>query len=337
MIEIFIFLLVAFLYIHIVSQYKSNEDLDVYEIDYYDNVNLQETCNLMQPFLFSTYDIFPKLPNLQELASLRSASPQLILYEKGDPTHPFEIPLKMATESVFFNPPTPQESHKQYYSEGNSRWMSNMADLSHDMHSLDSYLKPAFTASKEYDMLSGSIMCTTPFKYHRNTRKFLVVNEGEICLKMAPWKSNKLYLYEVVDTVRGEIRSTVDVWNPSLKHKSSWEKIQFMEVLAKGGQVVYIPPYWGYSIQYRAANSQLYEVTYSTVFNRVAFLGEIVQNMLQRENTVYKKWPSVEQVKVETKDPDSPKEFMNQENDGHIDQEITDKTETTSIATNDII
>ena len=121
----------------------------------------------------------------------------------------------------------------------------------------------------------------------------LVVNDGEICLKMAPWKSNKSNLYEVFDSVRGEIRSTVDVWNPSPKHRPFLDKIRFVEVVAKAGQVLYIPSYWGYSIQYRQPNTQIYQITYSTLFNRVAFLGEIVQVLLQKQNTVYKKWPSI--------------------------------------------
>jgi hypothetical protein len=270
MIELFIFILVIFLYVHIVVQYKSGEDLDVYEIDYYDNTNLQKLCDALQPFLFHYLEVFPDLRD-QEMPK------QWILYEKGDPVHPFEVPRKQARIAM-----STVGKDKNYYSETPIE----------DFTVLDSYLKPAFTMQREYAVLGGTNQTTTPFVYHCNSRRFLVIQDGEICLKMAPWKKNIKNLYEIHDYQNGQIRSLMDVWSPSAQYRRSWEKIEFVEVVAKKGQVIYIPPFWGYSIKYQEPRTQVLQLTYSTIFNRIAFIGDIIQCQLQKENTVYKKWPS---------------------------------------------
>ena len=40
--HIFLFILILFMYIHIVNQYKTGEDLEIYEMDYVSNTHLQK-------------------------------------------------------------------------------------------------------------------------------------------------------------------------------------------------------------------------------------------------------------------------------------------------------
>jgi hypothetical protein len=49
---ILIFVIVVFLYIHIINEYKVSEDLEVYEIDYQSNGILQDACEIKQPVIF---------------------------------------------------------------------------------------------------------------------------------------------------------------------------------------------------------------------------------------------------------------------------------------------
>ena len=287
MIELFIFFLVAFLYIQIVLQYKSNEDLDVYEIDYIDNINLQETCNLMQPFLFYSDYILPVLGK-----PLKDTT--IVLYEKsatnpGSISHPFQISLNIVHDLF----ETAIETQQKYYSNTHLTPTAENEEWFMDLQIMDTFLKPPLTIQTDRSLLMGTVGCTTPFKYHRNSRKFLVVQSGQILLKMAPWKSNKKYLHEIHDYQNGEIRSMIDVWDPLPQYRRSWEKVQFVEISAKCGQVVYIPSYWGFSIKYQEPSTILYDFTYSTAANRLAFLGEIALIWLQQGNVTYKKWPSI--------------------------------------------
>ena len=51
-IRLLIFLLIVFLYLHVTSQWKTSEDMEVYEADFINNTQLQEICNAKQPVLF---------------------------------------------------------------------------------------------------------------------------------------------------------------------------------------------------------------------------------------------------------------------------------------------
>jgi hypothetical protein len=47
-----VFSIVFLSYFHIINQYQTSEDSEIYEMDYKDNANLQETCNIKQPVIF---------------------------------------------------------------------------------------------------------------------------------------------------------------------------------------------------------------------------------------------------------------------------------------------
>ena len=52
LIHILLFIIILLLYIHIVHQYKTSEDLEIYEFDYENTEHLQEVCNIKQPAVF---------------------------------------------------------------------------------------------------------------------------------------------------------------------------------------------------------------------------------------------------------------------------------------------
>jgi hypothetical protein len=43
------------------QEYKQSEDLEIYEMDYNNNVQLQEICNVKQPIIFDIEPIFPTI------------------------------------------------------------------------------------------------------------------------------------------------------------------------------------------------------------------------------------------------------------------------------------
>ena len=60
-ISFLIFLIILFLYIHIIHQLKTSEDLEIYEMDYSTNSQLQEVCEVKQPVLFEFQSIYPDI------------------------------------------------------------------------------------------------------------------------------------------------------------------------------------------------------------------------------------------------------------------------------------
>ena len=56
--------LVVIVYMHVVFQLTTSNDLEIFEVDTPSKIKLEEVCNLRQPFLFMYQDdslsIFPK-------------------------------------------------------------------------------------------------------------------------------------------------------------------------------------------------------------------------------------------------------------------------------------
>jgi len=293
MTEWFFFFLVIFLYIHILQQYKYSDEKDVYEMDYIDNTNLQQSCQLLQPIVFSTYEILPKLPSLDDaVGEVGTEHLSLGIMDETSTKYATPIPYQLAMNLL------QDSTTKNYYSEHNETLLLQAApEFLEKIQELDSFLQPPFTVQSHHDICIGAKGSYTPCRYHVNSRKFMVIQTGKITVKMAPWKKYAKNLHEIRDYELGEYRSNMNVWNPKEHHRREFDKIEFLEFDVDAGNILYIPSYWAYSIQYQEACTVMVEYTYRTLFNRLAFLGESTRIWLQRQNT-YKTWfPTKEMVK----------------------------------------
>jgi hypothetical protein len=102
---------------------------------------------------------------------------------------------------------------------------------------------------------------------------------------MTPWKSQK-YLSPINDYENYEFRSPVNVWSPQPKYKSDVSKIKFLEFDVMPGFMLYIPPYWWYSIKFSDSSETLITgFTYNTIMNCVANLPKWSLYYMQQHNT----------------------------------------------------
>jgi AAA+ superfamily predicted ATPase len=69
--SVLFFILILFFYIHLQYQYKTSDDLEIYELDYTTNQQLQEICHLKQPVLFQL-DQFKDIEPFFEMISLKN-------------------------------------------------------------------------------------------------------------------------------------------------------------------------------------------------------------------------------------------------------------------------
>jgi len=293
MTEWFFFFLVIFLYMHILQQYKYSDEKDVYEMDYIDNTNLQQSCQLLQPIVFSTHEILPNLPSLDDaVGEVGTEQLSLGIMDETSTKYATPIPYTLAMNLL------ENSSTKNYYSEHNETLLLQAApEFLEKIQELDSFLQPPFTVQSHHDVCIGAKGSNTPCRYHVNSRKFMVIQTGKITVKMVPWKKYAKHLHEIRDYELGEYRSNMNVWNPKEHHRREFDKIEFLEFDVDAGNILYIPSYWAYSIQYQEACTVMVEYTYRTLFNRLAFLGESTRIWLQRQNT-YKTWfPTKEMVK----------------------------------------
>ena len=284
----FIFTIILFLYIHIVGEYSRSEDLEIYEMDYSNNKQFQEVCNIKQPVLFEFRTIEPHIfqdMNIQTLANTITDDLQIVdsndYWKNLDTVDSISVPIQTAHKLI------ETDTHSHFFTEHNEGFIEDNK-LAGKLKTLDEYFKPYGTIQTQYDFIMGSAHCVGPMRYHTDYRRILGVSSGKIHVKMTPWKSSK-YLDPIKDFEKYEFRSPVNVWKPQSKYMNDMSKIKFLEFDILAGHMLYIPPYWWYSIKYSdMTNTCGFVCTYNTIINRIANIPDIGMYMLQQQNITKK-------------------------------------------------
>lgn len=287
LVHICLFLIVLFLYVYVMNQFKKSEDLDIYEMDYSSNQHLQEICEIRQPVLFNFFAVDPNLfYDLSHRSITKYGSYDVKIkdahdyYKEGKNVDAVALSLT-STLNLFEN-----DNAAHFFSEDNEEFLDESGILK-IVQSMDDFLKPDFTIRRNYDLCFGSANSVTPLRYHTNYRQYLCVTTGKIHVKMTPWKSHK-YLHPIVDYENYEFRSPVHPVNPQDHFVKDYEKTKFIEFDVLKGYVLYIPPYWWYSIEYSEANTFVAGVSYTTMMNCVSNLPNLTIHWLQRQNITKK-------------------------------------------------
>jgi hypothetical protein len=133
-----------------------------------------------------------------------------------------------------------------------------------------------------YDIWSGSVGCQTPLRYNLNYRNYIYLTNGSAKLKLIPPQSSR-YLDVVKDYDNFEYRSPVNPWSIQEKYKTAFDKIKVLDINIVPGQMIFIPAYWWYSIEYTEL-SCICSFQYRTYMNTLAILPEIILSLLQKQN-----------------------------------------------------
>ena len=279
-----IFIIVLFLYVHIIGQYKKSEDLEIYEMDYVSNANLQEVCNIKQPVLFEFKNVNSDIFTDLDLEILQKHETYDVKVKDTNDVSDY-VMLKYGSFKGLID--TDAKSH--FITEGNHEFIED-AGLYSEFAELNAYLKPNFTVETKYDILMGSKDSATPLRYHTNERQFIIVSSGKIHLKMTPWKSRK-YLHPIIDYDNYEFRSPINAWDntKNADYMKDVDKLKYLEFDVMAGYILYIPPYWWYSIKYSSEPDTLaLGATYNSVINIMANAHDIARYYIQQQNTVTK-------------------------------------------------
>ena len=292
-----IFIVVLFMYVHFVSHFKKSEDLEIYEMDYSTSQNLNEVCDLKQPVLFEFKNVYSELFNDLDLDpdKFKNGTHDVKIKDVADADSGDYVVLPFSSAETLIR----SDTKSRFYSEHNYEFA---AENSNAMFSeIDSFLKPAFSAQTKYDIIFGSKGAYTPMRYHTEFRKFICVQSGKIHVKMSPWRSHK-FLHPYDDYINYEFKSPVNVWKPQSKYMLDMEKLKFLDFEVKAGYVLYIPPFWFYSIKISNEPSFVYEFTYNSIMNCIANSPKWGMYFLQQQNTKKKVMKTMD-VKPETNEP----------------------------------
>lgn len=266
--------IVVFLYLHIVYQLKTCDDLELYEIDMPTKCKLEEICDLRQPILFAHEFKFDVTDYGAFDVNINDNTPTKIV-----------LPLEKANELF--------KKNTTYFSEHNAGFLRDTT-LQKKYEAADSILRPYMVSEMKYDLIFGSPSTHTTLCYSNHYRNYYAVTQGDITVKLTPPKNTK-YLYPLVDYETQEYTSEVNPWNPDPKH-TSVNKVKFLEVSVKQGQVIHVPAYWWYSIKL-GSNSQIAVFRYRTYMNFVSVLPDICRGILQRTNVTIKNIKPEEKIK----------------------------------------
>jgi hypothetical protein len=267
----FIFILILFFYIHVTAQWKTSDDLEIYESDYESASQFQEICAVKQPVVFK----FQKNPVAIEFFE-RFQSAKFEKYDNIDirikdrqdynkssnannsgKDLVVNLAVNLAVDYVHLSFRSARrlmttDSNAKYFSEKNHYFLEE-SGLDRLSHSLDTILKPPLAVYTKYDILLGSPLVATPLRYHLESHKFVAVTRGSIRMKLCPPKYSKIIPVNR-DYENYEFWSHLDSWTTSSSSMSSptdiLQKTKFLDIEVNTGDVLFIPPYWWYSISF---------------------------------------------------------------------------------------
>ena len=278
-IAIFIFCLVLFLYLHIQYHLKTSDDLEVYTIERPSKETLEEICNIRQPVIFEFHnDRLLESCNLATLDDNYGAFDIQVrdVTNKDDNTELY-LPFLLKEAINIFR----QDKNEKYISEKNQDFLKETGAVKNYTYN-DAFLRPPLVSKCIYDLMTGSLGSKTPLRYDLNYRNFYYVTSGKINIKIIPPHNSK-YLYPVKDYDNFEFRSPVNVWDVQSDYKADFDKVKVLDVSLSKGEIIYIPAYWWFSIEYEKISS-ICAFKYRTFMNYLAISPEIVLSMLQGQN-----------------------------------------------------
>ena len=302
-IAIFIFCVCLFLYLHIQYHLKTSNDLEVYTIERPSKEKLEEICDIRQPVIFDFNNT-----RLLESCNLGSLDDNYGAFDiqvrditnKDDNTELYLPFLLKETINIFR-----EDKNKKYISEHNEDFLKETGAVKNYSYN-DAFLRPPLVSKCIYDFMSGSIGSKTPLRYDLNYRNYYYVTSGKINLKLIPPHSSK-YLYPVKDYDNFEFRSPINVWNVQQEYKADFDKVKVLDVTLNKGEIIYIPAYWWYSIEYEKLSS-LCTFKYRTFMNVLAISPELILTMLQGQNIKRDVVKKVEQKEKEKEKPEIVKD-----------------------------
>lgn len=293
-INIFIFCIILFIYLHIQYHLKTSNDLEIYEIERPSKQKFEEICDIRQPTIFHFND--SNLVNdtsIDYILNKYYAFDMKIrnindIHKKEEETY---MPLPLHSLHKLIS----EDKSASYFSENNSDFLKETGLIKSFKYN-DTFFRPHMVSNCYYDILKGSEKCHTPFRYEINYRNFFMPTSGNVKIKLAPPKSIK-YLFPHYDYENFEFSSPINPWNVQSQYIAEFDKVKCLEFDLQVGCTLFIPPYWWYSIQF-SDNSSLSIMKYRTYMNNITISPYIFMYALQVQNIRRKSNKTLEEKSI---------------------------------------
>jgi hypothetical protein len=297
--NLLVFCLVLFLYLHVHFHNKTCNDLELYEIELPSKDKLEEVCDLRQPVVFdNSNDSMMTSCNRKSIEETYGAFSVKIrnLTDTIGNDEEMYIPISFTSAMAASN----ADNDKKYLIEAGDDFLEETAMIKLFKYN-DSFIRPHMVSKCMYDILCGCDGLRTPFRYEMNYRNYFMVTEGSVKIKLAPPKSSK-YLHKHSDYENFEFRSPINPWDVQSNYKQDFDKIKCLEVVVNKGFMIHLPAFWWYSIEF-GKETTIASFKYRTYMNTVAILPKLVLNVLQSQN-VKRQIASIKNVIKEHNNPE---------------------------------
>ena len=275
-----IFIIILFLYIHVTAQWKTSDDLEIYESDFESATQLQEVCAVKQPVIFKFQkdpiadafferfqtSKFEKYDNLDIRVKDRTDYTSTSHTNENENAIDY-VPLSFRSARRLFT----TDTNAKYFSDKNQAFLEE-SGLDRVARTIDTHLKPPLSAYSKYDLLIGSPLVTTPLRHHLESHFFIAVTRGKINVKLCPPKYSKI-IPSFKDYENYEFWSPLNPFSnkPDQKQKDVLQKIKFLDIEVNSGDILFLPPYWWYSISFSGdPETTLATFTYDVAMNIAA-------------------------------------------------------------------
>jgi hypothetical protein len=287
---IIVFVFVLFFYIHIYHHLQKSNELELYNIDYTTKGKLDEICRIRQPVMFEM-DIPLIDKTLEEITDMYGNFDVKLIRKENDIEQLYDLevihntPIEMTLQETIELFRKDISNNGIYRSELNQEFLEDTGLLK-QIKRHDAPLRPLFITKCDYDLLLGNKNTTTQLKYHHYYRYYLYVASGSITIKLIPPKYSK-YLYSQNNYTQFLFYSPINAWKVQPIFERRFSKVNMLEIKLKKGEILYIPPYWWYSIRYDEI-SCVCKCTYMTGMNMVSIAPQLLICLLQRSNVKHK-------------------------------------------------
>ena len=270
---IIIFILTLLLYVHVQQEFKYFTDMQIYETKYSGKTQLAKETATKLPMIIHLEEI----PSIDLHDLKQNAADDLQVRDvreiyKTNNSDPF--PLNFSRTSTLID----TDKQSAFYSSHNSHLFANdsFTDITQKW---DRFLKP-FASFSQNDVLFGSKFTITPFYYHNATSLFLFIppRSKEVKIRMCPF-SFRQKLQVVEDYTENE------GWSP-IPPKTIASTSGILDFFLYSGKVLYVPPYWFYSIEFFDSKTIVNKVKYTTPLNALANIKSVFMKFSQNHSTV---------------------------------------------------
>jgi hypothetical protein len=274
-INLLIFVVIFFLYIHIKSFTKISNDIDVYVLNNPCHEIIEENSRFNQPLHIKNID--SDILNINYEWLYDNYKYYDINYRNINDDDCQKITNLNNASSIFNN-----DISNLYISKNNYDFIKSTF-LNEYIKKLDIILRSNMLVSSEYDIITGSKDSYTKLEYSLISKNYIIPTSGSIEIFLYPPKYSK-YMHINKDYFNMEFTSNIDIYNISDKYKDDFNKCKAIKVILNKGDILLIPMFWIYSIKLLEKNTLVYNLKYKSFINYIVNTKDDFIHLLQKYN-----------------------------------------------------